>query len=156
MRIVFDLDGTLADIGHRLHHIQTDKPDWDAFFADCHKDTPINPALTMLRILIANEGTNVEIWSGRSMGENEEIYNTTRNWLRSKVLGIMGSSEELPHLLMRAHGDHRPDVELKREWLRALRSLGLDVDLVFEDRSSVVAMWREEGVPCYQVAAGDF
>ena len=29
-------------------------------------------------------------------------------------------------------------------------------DLAFDDRDRVVAMWREEGVPCFQVAPGDF
>ena len=27
---------------------------------------------------------------------------------------------------------------------------------VFEDRDRVVAMWRDAGVPCFQVAPGDF
>jgi len=29
-------------------------------------------------------------------------------------------------------------------------------DLVFDDRASVVTMWRENGIACAQVAAGDF
>jgi hypothetical protein len=29
-------------------------------------------------------------------------------------------------------------------------------DLIFEDRASVVAMWRSQGVVCAQVAPGDF
>ena len=27
---------------------------------------------------------------------------------------------------------------------------------VFDDRDKVVQMWRENGVPCFQVAKGDF
>ena len=30
---IFDIDGTLADASHRLHHIQNGNKDWDAFFA---------------------------------------------------------------------------------------------------------------------------
>ena len=30
---VFDLDGTLADVRHRLHHIEGRRRDWDAFFS---------------------------------------------------------------------------------------------------------------------------
>lgn len=32
---VFDIDGTLADLTHRLHHIQKQPKDWDAFFDAC-------------------------------------------------------------------------------------------------------------------------
>jgi hypothetical protein len=33
MDILVDIDGTLADCTHRLHHIQKQPKDWDAFFA---------------------------------------------------------------------------------------------------------------------------
>lgn len=32
MFIVFDLDGTLADCEHRIHHITKEPKDWRAFF----------------------------------------------------------------------------------------------------------------------------
>ena len=31
---IFDMDGVIANIDHRLHHIYKDNPDWDAFFSD--------------------------------------------------------------------------------------------------------------------------
>jgi hypothetical protein len=49
-------------------------------------------------------------------------------------------------------GDHRPDTALKAEWMDE----GRKPDLVFEDRASMVAMWRSRGVVCCQVAPGDF
>jgi hypothetical protein len=36
MFVVFDLDGTLASIEHRRHHL--DRKDWKAFFAACVDD----------------------------------------------------------------------------------------------------------------------
>ncbi len=44
---VFDIDGTLADITHRLHFIQGEKKDWDAFFAACIDDAPIGHMLDL-------------------------------------------------------------------------------------------------------------
>ena len=38
---VFDIDGTLSDPAHRLHHIRGESVDWDAFFAACDQDAPI-------------------------------------------------------------------------------------------------------------------
>jgi hypothetical protein len=54
---------------------------------------------------------------------------------------------------MRDEGDHRPDIILKKEWLDAC---DVKPSLVFEDRASVVSMWRENGIRCCQVAPGDF
>lgn len=140
MFIIFDLDGTLADIGHRLAHLQKDPKDWDRFYNECPNDQPIEVGLEVLRTLRYRH--YVQIWTGRS----ERIRDLTIAWLKS--YGI----EYVP-LIMRAEGDHRPDHVLKQEWLH---SCVKKPDLVFEDRASVVAMWRAEGIPCFQVAPGDF
>ena len=39
---VFDIDGTLADNEHRMHHLDG-KKEWDAFFAKQHLDEPYQP-----------------------------------------------------------------------------------------------------------------
>ena len=36
-----DIDSTLADCSHRLHHIQKQPKAWTSFFAACNYDTPI-------------------------------------------------------------------------------------------------------------------
>lgn len=35
--VLFDVDGTLADLTHRRVHL--DKNDWNKFFDECHKDS---------------------------------------------------------------------------------------------------------------------
>jgi hypothetical protein len=55
---------------------------------------------------------------------------------------------------MRDAGDHTQDRELKAQWLAEYGKQR--VFLVFDDRSSVVEMWRKEGFPCFQVAPGEF
>ena len=58
---------------------------------------------------------------------------------------------------MRAAGDYTADDVLKKQWFD-----GMLVDdrrrlvATFEDRDRVVAMWRAEGVTCFQVAPGEF
>ena len=37
---VFDIDGVLADVRHRLHHLERRPKDWDAFF-DAALDDPV-------------------------------------------------------------------------------------------------------------------
>jgi phosphoglycolate phosphatase-like HAD superfamily hydrolase len=136
---VFDLDGTLADLTHRKPLIA--RKDWRGFFAAVGEDRPIDPVIGVLRDL-HGAGNKIEIWSGRS----DECRAETEAWLRHH--GVPG---DIP-VIMRNAGDHRPDVMVKKEFLR-----GTDApDVIFDDRDSVVAMWRAEGIVCFQVAPGDF
>lgn len=159
MRVIFDLDGTLALNEHRVHHIRGEHKDYDAFHLACVDDQPHEP---VIRTLWAHmwAGHKVRIWSGRS----DMVRTETEEWLLTNVFGRVEFIERVhrdycinSHLQhMRVRGDHRPDVVVKREWLNEARAAGKAPDLVYDDRNSVVEMWREEGIPCFQVALGDF
>ncbi len=142
MFFVFDLDGTLADVEHRRHFVNCAKPDWRSFYKSCVTDKPITSVVAALKSHVA-AGHRVEIWSGRS----DEVRAETLDWLSDN--GIE------PNLLthMRRANDYLPDDELKRNWLHACDACP---DAVYDDRNKVVAMWREEGIQCFQVALGDF
>lgn len=142
MIIAFDLDGTLADITHRLHYIQKQPKDWRAFFAACENDTPIHRMCYLVSTL--RSAHRVEIWSGRS----DEVREQTEAWLRQHV-------HKYDVLRMRASGDYRPDDVVKAEWLDAIAPRRRPV-IAFDDRDRVVQMWRRRGVICCQVAPGDF
>ena len=145
MFVVFDLDGTIALNAHREHLIRA--KDYDAYYAACVNDTPCAPVIHALHAH-AKAGHRVEIWSARSA----QVRTETITWLQHHIW--LDLSDRLTR--MRPIGDHRPDVVLKREWLREARANGGAPDLVYDDRDSVVAMWREEGVACFQVAPGPF
>lgn len=140
---VFDLDGTLADLSHRLHHIQKEPKDWRAFFAEVGKDAPI-PHMIELWFDLAFNPPRV-IVSGRS----DECRDATKRWL--DYHGLTPSA-----LYMRKAGDHRPDYVVKRELLDQMRADGWEPIMAFDDRDQVVKMWRDAGIPCAQVAEGDF
>lgn len=58
---------------------------------------------------------------------------------------------------MRKAGDFTPDEVLKRGWLNEIEPPEYArLTAVFDDRDKVVNMWREAGVPCFQVARGEF
>lgn len=143
MFVVFDLDGTIALNEHRQHFVQraVGEKDWKSFFAACDKDAPYWQVIRTLEVLAAT-GNRVEIWSGRSA----EVIDKTRSWLAQHGLG------SIP-FRCRTAGDHTPDHELKKQWLD---ESSMKPDLVFDDRDSVVAMWRENNVACFQVAPGSF
>ena len=143
MFVVFDLDGTLADHRHRLHFLDVPKRQFDAYHERCIDDTPIIPTLIQFKLLQA-ANHHIEIWTGRSDKWRPE----SELWLRN-VCDIDHS-----HLVnMRKHNNPTPDFELKEQWLKSCER---KPDLVFEDRSRVVEMWRDNGVQCYQVDWGDF
>jgi hypothetical protein len=143
MFVVFDLDGTLALNEHRQHFVQrpSGEKDWRSFFAACDKDVLFWQIARILQVLDAT-GNRVEIWSGRS----SEVAEKTAAWL---------ATHGLSHVKFRCRnaGDHTPDHDLKKQWLE---ESSVKPDLVFDDRASVVAMWRAEGIPCAQVAEGQF
>ncbi|MGD9590834.1 MAG: hypothetical protein AB7Q37_18470 [Pyrinomonadaceae bacterium] len=155
---IFDLDGTLALINHRLGFIQGDYKDWRAFFAACPLDGPNWPVIHTLQRL-RRGGAEIWVWSGRS----DEVRAETEEWLYrygvfKNVPLLSWEPFRAPEtLLMRKAGDHRPDHHLKAEWLADVEPPEYKrITGVFEDRARVVRMWRELDIPCFQVADGEF
>lgn len=138
MNVIFDLDGTLANIDHRTHFVRG-KRDWKSFFAACVDDLPVPHVIASFHAHMA-AGHRVRIWSGRS----DIVRAETEDWLSDAGIDPC----YLEH--MRAADDNTPDVELKRYWLNQAEHRP---DLVYDDRQRVVDMWRAEGVPCFQVVA---
>ena len=144
--IVFDIDGTIADCTHRLHHVKKDNPDWKSFFEECVNDTPIESMCDMSIVL--SQYYDIVFCTGRS----EECREHTEKWLNKHV--------NTNTVLMRKEGDHRPDHVVKKELLEDyLKKQNLTKDhvvTIYEDRQSVVDMWRDNGYHVCQVAKGDF
>ena len=57
---------------------------------------------------------------------------------------------------MRATGDFRPDSVVKEEIYNNHIKDNYYVAGVFDDRDSVVKLWRDLGLTCFQVYYGDF
>ena len=150
MIYIFDIDGTLADCTHRLHYIQKEEKNWDAFFGECWNDKPIDSVIQILNSMADRNDIRIWVFTGRSDIAKKE----TEEWLLDNTdLGIF-------KLKMRPHGDHSPDYKLKKKWLNNLAPPGslarAEIAGVFEDRKSVCDMWRSEGIKCFQVAEGEF
>lgn len=144
--IVFDIDGTIADCTHRLHHVKKDNPDWKAFFAECVNDDPIESMCDMSIVL--SQYYDIVFCTGRS----EECREQTEEWLFKHVNSNA--------VLMRKEGDYRPDHVVKKELLEDYLKLEnlekSSVITIYEDRQVVVDMWRDNGYHVCQVAKGDF
>jgi hypothetical protein len=117
---VIDIDGVLADVRHRLHHIATMPKDWSAFFAAA----PDDPVLTEGFDVAGRLGEVYEIvyLSGRP----EECRRDTESWL---------TRHDLPpgSVVLRAQGDRRPARLTKVEALKRIAETSEVVVLVDDD-----------------------
>ncbi len=139
--VIFDLDGTLANIDHRLHHVKNGNKNYDAFFEECDKDLPKQNIIDLLNTLNAH-GYAIIICSGRS----DIAFEKTKNWLQQhKIVFDL--------LFMRKADDHRSDVIIKSEMLELVLNAGYEIEFVVDDRQSVVDMWRARGLTCLQCEA---
>ena len=144
--IIVDLDGTLADIEERLHHIEKDPKDWESFSKEIHTDL-VNKWCERLMTAMKKQGCKILLVTGR-MG-NQLTRCETENWLERW---------EVPWSIIYYRGDQdiRPDDVVKKEIYQKSIEPFFDVQFVVEDRARVVKMWREIGLICLQCAEGDF
>ena len=144
MDIIFDIDGTLLDISHRLHLIRKKPPDWKTF-----KDPNLArwdvPRLAIIKVAVALQkaGDQVLLCSGRTESERESTLQSLSRFF-----------SPMPMLWMRKDKDYRPDTEVKAEMLKTLRNQGFNPVMVFDDRPSVIRMWKENGLTVADVGNG--
>lgn len=140
--VIFDIDGTLADVSERIRHLQKKPKNWKGFFRGMAQDKAIKSMVRLCNILYSS-GVRITLCSGRS----EEHRSETVKWLARP--GV-----KYHELRLRRDGDRRSDVTVKREMLAGIDKT--KVLFVVEDRSRVVQMWRSEGAGLLTVRAGEF
>ena len=164
--IIFDLDGTLANIDSRrdISMKPNGKLDWDIFAAPnsiLALDEPNAPVIKMAQMFKA-DGFKIVIFSGR----NDRGFDATVQWLNDfKVpfdLLVMRPDKFKDKSWPIADGNpatpdmrFMPDEILKKVMLDTFVDIN-DVFLVVDDRDKVVKMWRDLGLNTFQVAPGDF
>ena len=130
---VVDIDGVVADVRHRLHHLQSRPKDWDAFFIAAAQDPPLEQGVLMVHALAVEHDV---VWLTGRPARNR---GTTLTWL-----GAQGLPTEELH--MRADRDHRPAPQAKADLLRGL-AVGRSVSLVLDDDLEVIAALGALGWP---------
>ena len=132
--VVWDLDGVLADVRHRLHFVVRRPKDWDGFFAAA-VDDPLLPAGAALLREQADAGHTVLYLSGRP----ERCRRDTEQWLTGHAL-----PRGAVHL--RPDHDRRPARAFKLDVVRRLGEQHHLVQIV-DDDPAVVAALTEAGFP---------
>jgi hypothetical protein len=128
---VFDIDGVVADVRHRLHHLKR-RHAWNAFFDAADQDGLLPEGAA----LVADLGQEHEIvWL---TGRPEWLRRTTSDWL---------AEHGLPdgELYLRPNADYRPAPQYKVSVLRTLAPRGIAA--VIDDDDEVVRAALAAGFP---------
>lgn len=135
MLAVFDVDGVVADVRHRLHHVARRPKSWQRFFAGAAADPPLETGVELARQWSAAHDI---VWL---TGRPERLRRVTERWLRDQGLPAR-------RVLMRPSGDRRPARLYKAERLAAL-ARNATIAVVVDDDPDVVELLRSRGWPVY-------
>jgi adenylate kinase family enzyme len=137
-----DIDGTVADVSHRLGYVRGERKNWNMFFQEMTKDLPNVPVVLAVESLA--EQYPIVYCSGRP----DTYKKQTREWLNK----YCPSGD----LYMRLRSDSRKDDIVKENILDFEILTRYKVLVCFDDRDQVVKMLRKRGQTVFQVAEGDF
>mgnify|MGYP001559006265 CR=1 FL=1 len=130
---IFDLDGVLADVAHRVHHVEGLRKNWSAFFAAASDDPLLSEGAALVRQ--AAEDCEIVYLTGRP----ERCRRDTLAWL---------AQMELPagEVHMRPDHDRQPAVHLKPTVLQRIAE-GRVVATVVDDDLRVCEAYERAGWP---------
>jgi hypothetical protein len=128
---VFDIDGVVADVRHRLHHLTPPKS-WTSFFDEADADGLLAEGSRLVHDLA---GRHDIVWL---TGRPEWLRDITDSWLRRH--GLPGSE-----LHMRPNNDHRPARRFKLDVLSRLAPRG--VAAFIDDDNEVIEAAVAAGYP---------
>ena len=132
--VICDIDGTIANIDHRLKYVKGEKKDWKMFFMHMESDELRDDTLVTL-LKYQEAGHKIIFVSARP----EDYRIQTERWLETHC-----ASRGLKYegVLMRRQHDKRDDVEVKSEIYDELFRNKYEIEIVIDDRPKVIRMWR--------------
>jgi phosphoglycolate phosphatase-like HAD superfamily hydrolase len=130
---VFDIDGVVADVRHRLHYLAGRYKDWDGFFDSAADDPPLDVGIALVKELAAQHDI---VWL---TGRPAWLRGVTLDWLEDQGL-------DPTELHMRPDRDYRPARLYKVDVLRRL-ARQTPVTSFVDDDDEVVRAARNAGFP---------
>lgn len=139
--VIFDMDGTLADVRGIRHHIVPPIPKPKGWYKDFHAfhsesvNVPVNESVRNHALCASILGNAVLVVTAR-----RAMYRHQTAWF----LALHGIPSDA--LYMRGDKDGRPDYEVKKDILRQI-SLIYNVIHAVDDNPAVIKLWEENGIP---------
>ncbi len=161
--VLCDIDGTIADISHRLRFVKPKKnlkskpgepdvyeddprfkKDWKSFFSGIPSDI-VREDTRKILIDYYNQGYDVIFITARP----DDYKEATIEWLHKHMLTFAFT------IIMRRAGDTRKDTEVKKDMLDKYFPDKSLIYRVIDDRPSVIRMWKEQGLEVIDVGYGN-
>lgn len=142
LAVIFDVDGTLANVDPYLHHVRGSNRDYEAFHEASVDALPnfevvqmVNEAFfDQMHILVVT--SRKEVWRG-----------LTSYWLAKNDIGHHA-------LYMRSDDDNRPDYEVKKDILLKIKK-HWNIFHAVDDNPSVIKLWEQYGIPTTKIGEWD-
>ena len=142
--VCVDIDGTLADVDHRLHFVRTEgRKNWKSFFDEMKNDGVNKWCVDIMKRF--RKDHLIVLCSGRPDNYRE----MTEAWLKK---------HEIPYdfLFMRQRNDSRNDSIVKENILDFELLPRFRINFVVDDRPSVCRTWRGRGLTVLQCNDKEF
>jgi FMN phosphatase YigB (HAD superfamily) len=140
--VIFDVDGTLANVDPYLHLVRGSNRDYDAFHKASIDALPNIEVVEMLNDAVADKFAVLIVTSRKEKYRGLTSLWLERNNLRSHAL------------FMRADDDNRPDYEAKKDMLDKITE-HWDVFHAVDDNPNVIRLWEDNGIPTTKIGTWD-
>lgn len=137
--VVFDLDGTLCNLNHRLKYILSFPKQSEKFHTSCVDDTLV-PRVFEMYELFRNNGYSMVILTCRP----KKYEALTIEWLSRHNVKY--------DLLISSDKQELTDDKAKKFYKDNVIEPKYEIAFAVDDRKCVIDMWREEGITCLDVA----
>ena len=130
---IFDIDGVVADVRHRVHFVERQPKNWNRFFAGAEDDSGLDEGIARVHEATAEHDI---VWL---TGRPEWLRPITAHWLSERLLPA-------GRLLMRPAQDYRPARFYKVSVMRKLAAHD-DIASFVDDDPDVIDAARAAGFP---------
>lgn len=135
--VIFDMDGTLANVSGIRHYLipKDHRKDFDTF----HRESVNVPAHSE----VVNAAQVAHL-----LGLSVVVVTARKHmWRHQTAWWLALHNVPSDALYMRGNHDQRKDYEVKRDILRQVRA-HFDPIHSWDDNPAIVRLWDEEGIPC--------
>lgn len=137
--VIFDMDGTLADVSSIRHFLHSDTngfgfKNFDKFHLES-VNVPANSQVVNQAQVCHMLGVAVIIVTARK-----------QRWARHTAMWLALNNVPSDAMFMRGDNDHRKDFDVKSDILDAIQHTWNVIHAV-DDNPAVIALWNERGIP---------
>lgn len=142
--MIFDMDGTLADVTSIAHHLTGDIVDSDLYH-DLSADVPIVEVVRDAVMQASKDGYAILIVTYRK-----------EKYLTQTVRFLYNNYIPFSFLYMRENGDDRSDYDFKKAILGRIRNETFVVEKAYDDNPDIIRLWEEEGIETVHITGHGF